>query len=277
MIKLLKRKFVILLYEMGYKIDKDIGLVQIKPFKYRDRFKVNDLLLELSQNCLSFYYIVLIVLCVNKIPIDPRWIPAHPEPRAPLQLSFVGLRYTNNSCYIDSTLICLLLPPNSVVDKYMMGDLSIDLKSLKEELRITEEMRDAFETVGKDTTRANHQIGILKLLLYPCHTKKTPEENRDILRRIQKELIEDVSPSVHLTGVVLHQPDKSVLWNGVNGVYQRSHEMCNGQPVYSRLTMPWAIWLSKVEPSDDEAARNCWCVKRKRTIKINNNNKKKRS
>jgi hypothetical protein len=86
------------------------------------------------------------------------------------------------------------------------------------------------------------------------------------LQDIQENVIEGASPSVRLAGVVLHQPDESVLWNGVNGVYQRSHEMCNGQPVYSRLTMPWAIWLSKVEPSDDEAARKCWCVGKKEMV-----------
>ena len=51
---------------------------------------------------------------------------------------------------------------------------------------------------------------------------------------------------VRVSGVRLHLPDKSLLWRGVNGVYVRSNEMFNGQPVYSRLSTPWAIWLTNV-------------------------------
>jgi hypothetical protein len=66
---------------------------------------------------------------------------------------------------------------------------------------------------------------------------------------------------IRVSGAVKHVMGKSEPYEGVNGVFKRSAEICNTRAVLTNTRMPaWAMWFS------DNDGKLCWCVGKKEHI-----------
>ena len=66
---------------------------------------------------------------------------------------------------------------------------------------------------------------------------------------------------IRVSGAVRHVMGKSEPYEGINGVFKRSAEICNTRAVLTNTRMPaWAMWFS------DNDGKLCWCVGKKEHI-----------
>jgi len=151
--KKVKQGFFSLLQEIGFELDKDLGLVQTKIISFPEIDYYKMLVFLNKNNLKSLAYLFLLILCVT-LTIPPKLLKffnlpiIEPIPSEPTK--FNALTYNGNSCYLDSTLLCLLLTPNELVEKYILNESEI---------------------------------------LYPCNPTKSVEKNAKYLQKIRNELI----------------------------------------------------------------------------------------
>jgi len=131
--KNVQKAFISLINKLGFDYDNDIGIIQIShdfeeltPKKY---YKMLLFFKQIKMNYLSHIFLLIRCATGNKIP--SKWIklqnlPPFPtlEKTSPILKKFNALSYSGNSCYLDSTLLSLLLSPNPVITKYIFKKTS---------------------------------------------------------------------------------------------------------------------------------------------------------
>lgn len=149
-----KKAFIQLLNTIGFDLDDDLGILQIStitlPFTER-YYQMLKFLKKIKLNNLACIF--LLIVCVYKIiPIPQKWIDTQDFLQnltktitEQKEIKFQGLSFTGNSCYMDCTLLNLLLFPNSVIKEHILeSDISkytksfnpaIDLKESKKRIK----------------------------------------------------------------------------------------------------------------------------------------------